>query len=99
MVYFIYILRCRDGSLYTGVTSDLEKRMEQHARGKGSRYVASRLPFSIVHAEETRTRSDALKRESEIKAFTRQEKLALVENSAADMGTRGVSPDYPRSKH
>jgi putative endonuclease len=77
-MFFVYILRCRDGSLYTGITNDLEKRMETHSRGKGSRYVRSRLPFKLVHSEPFDTKPKAMRRENEIKMMKREEKAALI---------------------
>jgi putative endonuclease len=77
-MFFVYILMCRDGSLYTGMTNDLEKRMEAHSRGKGSRYVRSRLPFELVHSEPFGTKPEAMKRENEIKMMKREEKTALI---------------------
>ncbi len=77
-MFFVYILRCRDGSLYTGMTNDLEKRMEAHSRGKGSRYVRSRLPFKLVHSESFETKSQAMMRENEIKMMKRGEKARLI---------------------
>ncbi|MBU0505512.1 GIY-YIG nuclease family protein [bacterium] len=76
--YTIYILKCCDKSLYTGITNDLEKRLSDHALGKGSKYVRSRLPFKLIYSEPAPSKSDALKRECAIKELTRDEKLALV---------------------
>jgi putative endonuclease len=77
-MFFVYILRCRDGSLYTGMTNDLEKRMDSHSRGKGSRYVRSRLPFTLVHSESFDTKPQAMRRENEIKMMKRGEKDMLI---------------------
>jgi predicted GIY-YIG superfamily endonuclease len=76
-VYIVYILKCKDGSLYTGITNDLKKRLEMHKEGKGSKYVRSRLPFEVVYSEEVESRSDALKRELEIKRMKKEEKESL----------------------
>jgi len=76
--WFVYILRCDDGSLYTGITNDLERRLEQHNAGTASRYTRSRLPVELVYQEEQDNRSVATKRELEIKALTRQEKELLI---------------------
>lgn len=76
--YTLYILKCNDGSLYTGITNDLENRLETHSKKKGSKYVASRLPFELIYQETLPSKSDALKREHAIKAMTRQEKLDLI---------------------
>lgn len=74
----IYVLRCRDGSLYTGATNDLEARLARHAAGKGSRYTRSRLPIRLVYQEPAADRGAALRREAALKRFSRAEKLALV---------------------
>jgi putative endonuclease len=78
MAFFVYMLRCRDGSLYTGIARDLEKRMEQHSRGRGSKYVRSRLPFRLVYLEEFGTKSGAMVRENQIKSLPRKEKARLI---------------------
>ncbi len=78
VTWSIYILRCRDGSLYTGATNDLVRRLGQHAAGKGSRYTRSRLPVRLVFEEHARSRGAALRREAALKRLKRAEKLALV---------------------
>jgi putative endonuclease len=77
-MYTIYILKCADDSFYTGITNDLEKRLGTHKIGKGSKYVRTRLPFELIYKEKLETRSEALKREYEIKALTKAQKLQLV---------------------
>jgi len=72
------VLRCRDGTLYTGATNDLARRLLRHAAGKGARYTRSRLPAVLVHAEPAADRSAALRREAAVKRLSRAEKLALV---------------------
>ncbi|TAL39803.1 MAG: GIY-YIG nuclease family protein [Spirochaetes bacterium] len=74
----VYVLRCRDGSLYTGITNDLESRMREHLEGKGSRYVRSRLPFKLAYEERAPDRSAALKREAAIKKMDRAGKMGLI---------------------
>ncbi len=74
----VYLLCCRDGSLYTGATNDLARRLAAHACGKGGRYTRSRLPVALVHDEPARDRGAALRREAELKRLTRAEKLALL---------------------
>ena len=76
--WHLYVLRCRDGSLYTGITTDVEKRLEAHRSGKGAKYTRGRGPLEIVYREECGTHSDALKREIEIKRLTREQKQALI---------------------
>jgi len=76
--WFVYILRCADGSLYTGITTDLTRRTRQHNAGTASRYTRSRRPVQLVHQERNRSRSAALKHEAAIKRLTRRQKLALI---------------------
>lgn len=76
--WFVYILRCADGSLYTGITLDIDRRCRQHNAGTASRYTRCRLPTRIVYRETQTTRSAALKRESAIKRLRRREKDALI---------------------
>jgi predicted GIY-YIG superfamily endonuclease len=75
--WIVYILECGDGSLYCGITNDLERRLAAHAAGKGAKYTKGRAPFALVYREECGDRSRASKREMEIKAMSRPEKLAL----------------------
>ncbi|MDR1245427.1 MAG: GIY-YIG nuclease family protein [Clostridiales Family XIII bacterium] len=82
MGHFIYIAECADGSLYTGYTNDVEKRIETHNEGKGAKYTRSRLPVRSVYTEEYATKSDAVKREALIKRLKRKEKLKLIAKSA-----------------
>ncbi len=79
MAAYVYILRCGDGSLYTGWTDDLERRLKAHQSGQGARYTRSHLPVDLVYREEVADRSAALKREWEIKQLSREEKLKLIE--------------------
>lgn len=74
-MYYLYILKCSDNTLYTGITNDLEKRFETHKSGKGSKYVRARLPFKHIYTEELPDRSSATKREIEIKKWSRGEKI------------------------
>jgi putative endonuclease len=76
-MYFIYILECLDGSLYTGSTNDVAKRFKDHLEGRGAKYTKSHKPVKIVYTEEFATRSEALKREAEIKKLTRKRKEFL----------------------
>lgn len=77
-IWHLYILRCKDDSLYTGITTDVEKRLEAHRSGKGAKYTRGRGPLELVYREECGTHSDALKRELEIKALTRKQKQLLI---------------------
>ena len=74
----LYILRCADGTLYTGITTDVEKRLEAHRTGKGAKYTRGRAPLELVYWEECGDHSAALKREIEIKKLTREEKEKLI---------------------
>lgn len=76
--WFVYILRCSDNTLYTGITKDLERRLQQHNAGTASRYTRSRLPAEMVYQETQPNQSAALKRELAIKALPREEKLLLI---------------------
>lgn len=78
--WFVYILRCADGSLYTGITNDLERRVEQHNAGTASRYTRSRLPVTLEYQEEQPNRSMALKQELAIKAMSRKAKQVLIQS-------------------
>ncbi len=75
---YTYILRCADGTLYTGWTNDLERRLAAHNAGKGSKYTCSRRPVELVYREEWGTKEQAMSRERQIKRLTRSEKLALI---------------------
>jgi putative endonuclease len=77
---WVYMLRCSDGSLYTGWTSDLTKRLSTHSAGKASRYTASRLPVELALARPMADRSAAMREELRIKGLSRAQKLALVEH-------------------
>lgn len=77
-MYYVYILRCSDNSLYTGITTDIKKRVAEHNNGKGSKYVRSRLPAEVVYSEKLGSKSDALKREIDIKKMSRGEKVLFV---------------------
>ena len=76
---YTYIVRCRDGSLYTGWTNNLEKRIRDHNSGKGAKYTKSRRPVLLAYYEEFATKEEAMRREWEIKQLKRQEKQDLVE--------------------
>lgn len=78
MPYFVYILLCKDKSLYTGITNDVAKRLLAHKNGTGARYTRSHPPMKIVHTEKYRTKGRALKREAEIKRLPRAGKLKLI---------------------
>ncbi len=78
--WYLYILRCKDGTLYTGITTDVEKRLEAHRSGKGAKYTRGRSPLELVYREECGDHSQALKREIAIKALPREEKQRLIDD-------------------
>ena len=78
MEWYVYILRCGDGTLYTGSTDDVEKRLAAHRAGKGAKYTRGRGPLELAYFEPLPDKSSALRREYEIKQLTRQEKLKLI---------------------
>lgn len=79
-VRYLYILQCRDGTLYTGITDDIDRRMTQHNAGKGAKYTRGRGPVTLRYREKCQSHSHALKREIEIKKLTRAQKQALLES-------------------
>jgi putative endonuclease len=78
-MWFVYIIQCKDKSLYTGITTDVAKRFLAHQHGKGGAYTASHPPRKIVYKEKASSRSLALKREAQIKKFSRKGKLELTQ--------------------
>lgn len=78
MKHFVYILKCIDNTLYTGYAVDVQKRCDVHNRGKGAKYTRTRLPVKVVYIEEFSTKSDALKREYQIKQMSRRQKEKLI---------------------
>lgn len=77
-MYLVYILECADGSLYTGVTTDVVRRFTEHREGKGGHYTRAKGVRSVVYTEEQPNRSAAQKREAEIKSWSREKKIALI---------------------
>ncbi len=77
---WVYILRCKDNTLYTGCTTDLERRIRQHESGKGAKYTRGRAPLHLVYSEQYETLSQAQKREKVIQSLDRSQKLDLIEN-------------------
>ncbi len=78
MKWVVYILECSDNSLYTGITNDMERRLEEHRTGRGAKYTKHRRPLRVRYSENQGTKSAALKREAAIKSLDRVEKLALI---------------------
>ncbi|QNK40494.1 GIY-YIG nuclease family protein [Caproicibacter fermentans] len=80
--YYAYMLRCSDGTIYSGYTTDPPRRAAVHNRGKGAKYTRSRLPVTLVYQEKFSTKSEALKREVSLKKLSHSEKIALIEGKA-----------------
>lgn len=81
MTYFVYILRCSDKTLYTGIAKDVDKRVVEHnSSDKGAKYTRTRRPVELVYKEKLEDRSSACKREYEIKKLSREKKLDLIKN-------------------
>lgn len=83
MAWTVYMLCCKDGTLYTGCTNDLDRRLRAHQSGQGAKYTKSRRPVRLVYQEAAEDRSAALRREAAIKRLSRQEKLKLMEAKKA----------------
>lgn len=81
-MYFVYIIECKDGTLYTGWTINVEKRLIQHNEGKGAKYTRSRLPVLVRYTESVSSKKEALQREYFIKQLSREEKLKLIMQGA-----------------
>ena len=76
--WYLYILRCKDNTLYTGITTDVARRLEAHRSGKGAKYTRGRCPLELLYQESCGTHSEALKRELEIKALSRKQKEEMI---------------------
>lgn len=83
MTHYVYVVECSDGTLYTGYTTDVERRVEEHNAGEGAKYTRGRTPVEVVHVEEYATRSEAMSREAEIKKMSRKEKERLVDGAVS----------------
>ena len=81
--WYLYIIECRDGTLYTGITNDLDRRLAQHNRGTASRYTRSRVPVTLMHKERCLTKSSALKKEYAVKSLSRREKEKYIRTKRA----------------
>jgi putative endonuclease len=82
---YVYILKCSDGTYYTGSTTDLERRLQQHEAGEGSKYTKQRLPIELIYSEEFDRIDFAFYREKQIQAWSRKKKQALIEGSLNDL--------------
>lgn len=81
-MWHLYIIRCADNSLYTGITTDVERRLNEHNSGKGGNYTRTRIPVSLVHVESYDSKSKALKRECQIKRLTKGQKEMFIKNQS-----------------
>lgn len=81
MAWYIYIIKCKDNLLYTGITRDLERRIKEHRSGNGCKFTRCRIPVKLVYTEKVLSRSKALKREAEIKDLPRNKKIALFKRN------------------
>ena len=86
--WYIYLLRCADGTLYTGITTNVARRLEEHNRGAGAKYTRRRTPVTVLFVEEAKDRSSASRRERDIKGLTRRGKLELVRAAALEPDKR-----------
>lgn len=77
-MYYVYLLECEDGSIYTGISTDVERRFKEHSLGKGARYTSAKKAKRVLYTEEHPDRSAASKREAEIKKWPREKKLRLI---------------------
>lgn len=91
--HWVYVLRCSDGTLYTGYTTELERRIAEHDAGAGAKYTRGRTPVELVHAEAFEDRSTALSREHEIKAKPREEKQRLIKGGWSGRRSSDDDPD------
>ncbi len=78
MAWYVYILKCADATLYTGITTDIKRRLSEHNSGKGAKYTKGRAPMTLIYKEECENRSFASKREIEIKSLSKIQKLDLA---------------------
>ena len=98
-VWTVYILECGDGTLYTGITDDLERRLKAHKEGKGAKYTRGRGPLILRHREELADKGAALKREYALKRLRRPEKLALIsENAGKIKSLLAIAGQMPYTK-
>ncbi|QLG60731.1 GIY-YIG nuclease family protein [Halorarum salinum] len=89
--HFVYVLECADGSLYTGYTTDVDRRVAEHDAGEGAKYTRGRTPVELVHVEAFGSRSAAMSREHAVKQLSRVEKERLVDGGAGDSAGTGDS--------
>lgn len=96
---YVYILKCADGTLYTGYTSNMERRLKEHRAGNGARYTRTRTPVKLVYFESHETRRLAMQREASIKTFTRAKKLMLIKDGWPNLRVARTNARYGKNKH
>lgn len=84
--YYVYIVQCKDGTLYTGYTVDLSKRIDSHNSFRGAKYTRGRTPVKLVYSEELNSVNEALKREHQIKGMTRKQKIEIINSNKLNGG-------------
>ena len=97
-MWFLYILQCNDDSLYTGISTNVQRRIKEHSTGKGSRYVQSKLPAKLVYQERCKNRSSALKREARIKKLSRSGKLTVISSLSEKLTVISSRSEKSRSR-
>ena len=97
-MWLVYIVECADKSLYTGITSDLEKRMSAHAVGKGAKYTKPRRPLILRYTEAAESKGAALRREAAIKSLDRATKLTLIDSYKKKAVSRTGFPSVPKGR-
>ena len=93
-MWYVYILKCADNTLYTGITTELSRRVERHNTGRGGSYTRTRTPVKLVYQEPAPTQSSAIKREAQIKKWTREKKLALISGDLSHLHRLSKSRDF-----
>lgn len=83
--HIVYMLKCKDNTLYTGYTTDLSRRVQEHEEGKGAKYTRGRGPFQVVYIEKHETKEEAMRREYAIKQLARKEKVKLIQQQLRDV--------------
>ena len=99
MAYFVYMVRCADETIYTGTSTQVEKRIATHNRGKGAKYTRSRLPVTLVYTQCCVDKSAALRREWAIKQLTRVQKLALIAEVGIDLPNGAEYATMEQNQH
>ena len=92
-MWYVYILKCLDGALYTGLTDNLKRRFEEHSQGKGGHYTNHNRPLEILYHEPFKNRAQAEKREQRLKRWSHAKKLALIEGDLAKLRELSISRD------